>query len=239
MEKSLTIHSTSAIGHKFTKADLEIIEASKLPLIKTISDEHLITLATKVLSLAKFKLGLNGISAADEQANVLMLLQDIKDFPAYTEQDVLIATKRGLNGDYLKESETNVFFNSSNFVRWLKFYSMDKRQVIGMIQKTYVEQPPLPVPSDDQLRKQVIETLNDYIDTIKKNPDYKFPYGGLHHLYDIAKKFGIIQVEPEAKEKIWNRLNHISDMSIKITMAKSDSYIYFIHKMIRENMIVE
>jgi hypothetical protein len=238
MEKSLTIHSTSAIG-KFTKADLEIIEASKMPLIKTINDEHLITLATKVLSLAKFKLGLNGISASDEQANVLMLLQDIKEFPAYTEQDVLIATKRGLNGDYLKESESSVFFNSSNFVRWLKFYSMDKRQVIGMIQNTYVEQPPLPVPSDDELRKQAVDVLNDYIDTIKNNPQYKFAYGGLHHLYDIARKFEIIFLNAEEKEKIWKRLNHVTDMSIRITMAKSDSYVYFIHKMIRENRIIE
>lgn len=238
MEKSLTIHSTSAIG-KYTKADLEIIEASKLPLIKTINDEHLITLATKVLSLAKFKLGLNGISASDEQANVLMLLQDIKEFPAYTEQDVLIATKRGLNGDYLKESETGVFFNSSNFVRWLKFYNMDKRQVIGMIQNTYVEQPPLPVPSDDEFRKQAVDVLNDYIDTIKKNPQYKFAYGGLHHLYDIARKFEIIFLNGDEKEKIWKRLNHVTDMSIRITMAKSDSYVYYIHKCIRENTIVE
>ena len=238
MEKSLTIHSTSAIG-KFTKADLEIIEASKMPLIKTINDEHLITLATKVLSLAKFKLGLNGISAQDEQANVLMLLQDIKEFPAYTEQDVLIATKRGLNGDYLKESESGVFFNSSNFVRWLKFYNMDKRQVIGMIQNTYVEQPPLPVPSDDELRKQAVDVLNDYINTIKNNPQYKFAYGGLHHLYDIARKFEIIHLNASEKEQIWKRLNHVTEMSIRITMAKSDSYIYFIHKMIRENRIIE
>ena len=237
MEKSLTIHSTSANG-KFTNADLEIIEASKLPIIKTINDEYLITLATKVLSMAKFKLGLNALSAQEEQANVLMLLQDIKDFPAYTEQDILIATKRGLNGDYLKESESQVFFNSSNFVRWLKYYKLDKQHVIGMIQNTYVEQPPLPVPTDQELRQQAVDVLNDYVDTIKKNPDYRFPYGGLHHLYDIARKFGIIELNGEEKERIWNKLNHVADMSIRITMAKSDSYIYFIHKLIKENRTV-
>ena len=120
MEKSIAL--STSLNSKFSRSESEVVEATKAKLISSCTDEELIHLSSKLISAVKFKLGLNTINNIEEEVQIELLVLDLRDFNYLTIQEVSLALKRGLNGEYLNPNENQVYFNSSNFVIWIKKY---------------------------------------------------------------------------------------------------------------------
>jgi hypothetical protein len=226
MEKSLVL---STGGINLPKVEQEIYNASKGELIKNLEDDSVLNLASKVMSLAKFKLGTKDVNASEEQAQILMLVDDIKEMQVLTQAEILNGLKKGLNGEYLNQGENVVFFSSSNFVRWIKKYQQDKNEVMRKITMAKKEEPVKPVPSDSELKKMAINQINFYADKLKeaKDNDKKFNWiaGGLHELYKMLIRFDIQTISKEEMLEIWRKTENIKDEEERKNHCRMQSYI--------------
>jgi hypothetical protein len=149
-----------------------------------------------------------------------------------------LALKRGLNGEYLNPNENQVYFNSSNFVIWIKKYLQSKTDTMKKITNSgNNESEPSPAPSDTVLKAQAIQTLNFYADSIQKaqGQEKKFNWiaGGLHVLYDIADSFKLIKLSREEKLEIFNRhMAILKDVEASKMASKADGYKKFCHNLV-------
>lgn len=232
MEKSLVL---STGGINLPKNELEIFNASKGELIRNLEDDSLLDLASKVMSLAKFKLGMKDVNASEEQAHILMLVDDIREMQGLTQAEILIGLKKGLNGEYLNAGENVIYFSSSNFVRWIKRYMNDKNEVMRKIANAKQEEPAKPKPCDSVLKAQSIETANMYAQEIwkaqKAKNEFKWIAGGLHILYDYLSEFGIYNTPVEDKHRIAEKFKHLQGEEFKVA-CKTQAYKDFIHDLV-------
>ena len=117
MEHSIIL---SAESNYLSKREGLIYQAYLKPVIKLLSESQRLRIAMQVVALAKAKLGLKDKNRGEEEMDVKLILTDLEAFGNYSEDDIMIAVNNGLNGEYLNQSETTVFFNSSIFVQWIK-----------------------------------------------------------------------------------------------------------------------
>lgn len=223
---------------KFSKSEREIYQAlDGIPLIQ-YSQKQKSEIAIKVWSYVKMKLGLRSENAMEEQAQILSLSDDLNQFDIMTEEEVFIALRKGIGGEYLTQGQ-QVFFNSSNFIQWLKNYQKTERVEVmkKIVNQSNSESEPSPVPSDSVLKAQAIQTLNFYADSIQKAQDQekKFNWiaGGLHVLYDIADSFSLIKLSREEKLEIFNKqMAFFKDVDKAKQASKSDGYKKFVHNLV-------
>jgi len=87
---------------KFSKSEREIYQAlDGIPLIQ-YSQKQKSEIAIKVWSYVKMKLGLRSENAMEEQAQILSLSDDLNQFDIMTEEEVFIALRKGIGGEYLR-----------------------------------------------------------------------------------------------------------------------------------------
>jgi len=223
---------------KFSKSEREIYQAlDGIPLIQ-YSQKQKSEIAIKVWSYVKMKLGLRSENAMEEQAQILSLSDDLNQFDIMTEEEVFIALRKGIGGEYLTQGQ-QVFFNSSNFIQWLKNYQKTERVEVmkKIVNQSNSESEPSPVPSDSVLKAQAIQTLNFYADSIQKAQDHEKTFnwiaGGLHVLYDIADSFSLIKLSREEKLEIFNKqMAFFKDVDKAKQASKSDGYKKFVHNLV-------
>lgn len=223
---------------KLSKAESEIYMASQGSPLRNYSAKQKTEVAIKVWSYVKMKLGLRSENAMEEQAQILSLSDDLSQFDTMTEDEVFIALRKGIGGDYLTQA-SQVFFNSSNFIQWLKNYQKTERiEVMRKVRnanEAYYE--PLPAPSPEVLKAQAIQTLNFYANQLQKAQDQEVNFvwiaGGLHVLYDIADGFKLIRLSKEEKLEIFNRhMAILKDVETAKQASKADGYKKFIHNLV-------
>jgi hypothetical protein len=223
---------------KLTKSETEIYQASQGNQLRLLNAKQKSEIAIKVWSYAKMKLGLRSENAMEEQAQILSLSDDLAQFDTMTEEEVFIALRKGIGGEYLTQGQ-QVFFNSSNFIQWLKNYQKTERvEVMRKVRnKGNNESEPSPVPPDAVLKAQAIQTLNFYADSIQKAQDQEKPFnwiaGGLHVLYDIADSFSLIKLSREEKLEIFNKhMAFFKDVDKAKQASKADGYKKFVHNLV-------
>jgi len=64
--------------------------------------------------MAKIRLGLRERAKHEDNVETQMIFSDLNEFDFLTEDEVLLSLENGLNGDYLKDFENNVFWNPFN-----------------------------------------------------------------------------------------------------------------------------
>jgi hypothetical protein len=148
----------------------------------------------------------------------------------------MIAVNNGLNGEYLNQSETNVFFNSSIFVQWIKKYYYEKNEVLSKVAKEKQKEEKTPVPNDQELKKQAIDTANEYANQIRfcEKNDKKFTFiaGGLSILFDYLEQFKIPTISKEERIELWNKYSTIQDIEERKMHCKTQGYIKFINSLV-------
>lgn len=227
-----------SIDFKLSKTESEIYQASQGSALKNYSAKQKTEVAIKVWSYVKMKLGLRSENSMEEQAQILSLSDDLSQFNTMTEDEVFIALRKGIRGEYQAEG-TQVFFNSSNFLRWLITYQKTERMDVmrKLANAGNKESEPSPVPSDSVLKAQAIQTLNFYADSIQKAQDQEKPFswiaGGLHVLYDIADSFSLIKLSRDEKLEIFNKhMAFFKDVDKAKQASKADGYKKFVHNLV-------
>jgi hypothetical protein len=225
-----------AENNYLTKREDLIYQAYLKPVIKLLSESQRVQIAMKVVALAKAKLGLKDKNRGEEEMDVKLILTDLEAFGNYSEDDIMIAVNNGLNGEYLNQSESSVFFNSSIFVQWIKKYYYEKNEVLSKVAKEKQKEEKTPVPSDQELKKQAIDTANEYAKQIRycEKNDKKFTFiaGGLSILFDYLEQFKIPTISREEKIELWEKYSNIQNVEERKMNCKTQGYIKFINSLV-------
>jgi hypothetical protein len=233
MELSLIPTSNSIPG--MSRYEKEIVEAQTSLKIISLTDQDLMNVAMRSISLAKIKLGSKPLPDAEHKALVLVLMEDIKSFGQLSIDEINLALKRGLNGDYNSAGNDVIFFSPSNFVQWIKKFQEQKREVMKIVRQKEVE-PVKPIPSDADLKMAAINSANMYAQEMmrcqEKSIKMNWIAGGLHVLYDYVVQFGIYEAHPEDKKRIYaTLLPKYQDKNELIIACKTKCYQEFIENL--------
>lgn len=233
MELSLTLSNNSIPG--LSRYEKEIVESQTSLKVSSLTDQDLMNLAMRSISLAKIKLGSKALPDDEHRALVLVLMEDIRSFEQLSVDEINLALKRGLNGDYNSEGNNVVFFSPSNFVQWIKKFLEQKREVMKIVKQKEVE-PPTPVPSDADLKMAAINSANMYAQEMmrcqEKSIKMNWIAGGLHVLYDYIVQFGIYEASAEDKRRIYNSfLSKYNNKEELIIACKAQCYREFIENL--------
>jgi hypothetical protein len=162
-------------------------------------------------------------------------MEDIKSFGQLSIDEINLALKRGLNGDYNSAGNDVIFFSPSNFVQWIKKYQEQKREVMRIVKQKEVESV-APIPSDADLKMAAINSANMYAQEMmrcqEKSIKMNWIAGGLHVLYDYIVQFSIYEASAEDKKRIYaTLLPKYQDKDQLIMACKAQCYREFIENL--------
>jgi len=190
---------------KMTKSETIIYDASLKQKIMYLSEAEKARIANKIISMAKVRLSLKDRAKHEDAVESQMIFSDLNKFDNLTEAEVLLALENGLDGNYLKEHESNVFWNPSNFVLWIKRYLLEKNDVMRKVTNAKPADYIRHTPKDEEIKQQGILCANDYADLYARTKDadrtFKYP-AGLNFLYDLGVQYGWLHLDKEIIDQI-------------------------------------
>jgi hypothetical protein len=234
MELSL-IHTSSNLS-SLSRYEKDVVEAQTTLKVSNLTEQDLMSLAMRAISLAKIKLGSKPLPDNEHKALVLVLMEDIKSFGYLSIDEINLALKRGLNGDYNSQGNDVIFFSPSNFVQWIKKFIEQKNEVMRKVANAKVVEPAKPIPSDSDLKMAAINSANMYAQEMMRCQERSIKMnwiaGGLHVLYDYIVQFGIYEASAEDKKRIYTTLlPKYQDKDQLIMACKAQCYREFIENL--------
>jgi hypothetical protein len=227
----IKIHLPSAIN--ISNLQNKIVQAQASTKLMLMLPSEKTDLATQIWAIAKMKLSLRSENQNEDMAQIVILTDDLELFGNLTKDEIMIGLKMGLNGEFLNKDQ-QVFFNSSNFVQWIRKYIERKQVELAELAKLPKMETIKPVPSDHELKMMAINNANDHADLmVKMGKDFKWIAGGLYQLYDYLVKFGLYECPESDKNRIKSK-NYVSSLSeIELDATyKSAYYKEFIQSMV-------
>jgi hypothetical protein len=234
MELSL-IHTSSAISG-LSRYEKDVVEAQTSLKILSLTEQDLMNLAMRSISLAKIKLGSKPLPDDEHKALVLVLMEDIASFGHLSIDEINLALKRGLNGEFNSAGNDVIFFSPSNFCGWVRKFIEQKNEVMRKVANAKVVEPAKPIPSDADLKMAAINSANMYAQEMMRCQERSIKMnwiaGGLHVLYDYIVQFGIYEANVEDKKRIYSSLlPKYQDKDELIMACKSQCYREFIENL--------
>jgi hypothetical protein len=234
MELSL-IHTSSAISG-LSRHEKDVVEAQTSIKISSLTEQDLMNLAMRSISLAKIKLGSKPLPDDEHKALVLVLMEDIASFGHLSIDEINLALKRGLNGEFNSAGNDVIFFSPSNFCGWVRKFIEQKNEVMRKVANAKVVEPVKPIPSDADLKMAAINSANMYAQEMMRCQERSIKMnwiaGGLHVLYDYIVQFGIYEANVEDKKRIYSSLlPKYQDKDELIMACKSQCYREFIENL--------
>jgi hypothetical protein len=234
MELSL-IHTSSALSG-LSRYEKDVVEAQTSLKISSLTEQDLMNLAMRSISLAKIKLGSKPLPDDEHKALVLVLMEDIASFGHLSIDEINLALKRGLNGEFNSAGNDVIFFSPSNFCGWVRKFIEQKNEVMRKVANAKVVEPAKPIPSDADLKMAAINSANMYAQEMMRCQERSIKMnwiaGGLHVLYDYIVQFGIYEANVEDKKRIYSSLlPKYQDKDELIMACKSQCYREFIENL--------
>jgi hypothetical protein len=234
MELSL-IHTSSAISG-LSRYEKDVVEAQTSLKISSLTEQDLMNLAMRSISLAKIKLGSKPLPDDEHKALVLVLMEDIASFGHLSVDEINLALKRGLNGEFNSAGNDVIFFSSSNFCGWVRKFIEQKNEVMRKVANAKVVEPAKSKPSDADLKMAAINSANMYAQEMMRCQERSIKMnwiaGGLHVLYDYIVQFGIYEANVEDKKRIYSSLlPKYQDKDELIMACKAQCYREFIENL--------
>jgi len=224
--------SDSDVIRSLSPTDLQIYQASLGTMIKSMGEDDKVRIASKVWSYVKIKLGLRTENANEEKVQILSLADDLDQFKGLTQEDIMNAVRRGIGGEYLGKA-SQVFFNSSNFIMWIKCYREEREEVRSKVLLARVEDPGKPKPNEQELKATAIQLANDYADTLEsQGPDFKWYDPGLSKCYEFIRHFKIWAPNSEARMRIVEKFMKVKDPIELDRLCKAEAYKVFIQELV-------
>lgn len=227
----IKIHLPSAIN--ITNLQNQIVQAQASTKVMLMLPSEKTEIASQIWAIAKMKLSLRSENQNEDMAQIMILTDDLELFGNLTKDEIMIGLKMGLNGEFLNKDQ-QVFFNSSNFVQWIRKYIERKQVELAELAKLPKMETIKPVPSDEELKTMAINNANDHADLmVKMGKEFKWIAGGLYQLYDYLVKFGLYECPESDKNRIKSK-NYVSSLSeIELDATyKSAYYKEFIQSMV-------
>ena len=206
-----------------TGSAVSIIKAqSKIP-IRRRSEEDL----KEVLRYVMVLVGLRGVNMPTDEEKYVLLNFIRLNFGNQTPEEIRLAFEYAIAGKFEIDAKCYENFSCEYFGRIMKAYIDFSRNEVKVKPKEIEEAKP--VPSDEELKKQAIEILNNYADQIKvsKESNKKFTWiaGGLSDLYRMLVKFNIQNISTEEMQMIWKKSENIKDEEERKNWCRNQAYI--------------
>jgi len=220
---------------KMTKSEIIIYDASTKQKIMYLSDEEKMRIANTIITMVKVCLSLKDRAKHEDAVESQMIFSDLNKFDHLTEAEVLLALENGLDGNYLKEHESNVFWNPSNFVLWIKRYLLEKNDVMRKVTNAKPAEEVKPVPNDEVLMKDAIEIINNFADQIQKSREENTKFNwvpGLSGLYKVLVKLKIKNISQEEMLEIWKKSANIKNEDERWNWCRKEAYILFTNQLV-------
>lgn len=231
--KTEIIKIHSPLGINITNLQNQIVQAQASTKLMLMLPSQKTEIASQIWAIAKMKLSLRSENQNEDMAQIMILTDDLELFGNLTKDEIMIGLKMGLNGEFLNKDQ-QVFFNSSNFVQWIRKYIERKQVELAELAKLPKMETIKPVPSDQELKIMAINNANDHADLmVKMGKEFKWIAGGLYQLYDYLVKFGLYECPESDKNRIKSK-NYVSSLSeIELDATyKSAYYKEFIQSMV-------
>ena len=234
MELSL-IHTSSALSG-LSRHEKDVVEAQTSLKVSSLTEQDLMNLAMRSISLAKIKLGSKPLPDDEHKALVLVLMEDIASFGHLSIDEINLALKRGLNGEFNSAGNDVIFFSPSNFCGWVRKFIEQKNEVMRKVANAKVVEHEKPKPSDADLKMAAINSANMYAQEMmrcqEKSIKMNWIAGGLHVLYDYIVQFSIYEASVEDKKRIYTTLlPKFQDKDELIMACKAQCYREFIENL--------
>lgn len=218
----------------FTPNELSIHKAKFGTPVKDLPPSRLWNDATAIWVFIKTKWGLRDTNAAEENASIENIKDDLLSKPNMTINEAIKCLNMAMDGEYGESS----FFSSARFRGWLKKYYEDSRIIAGRVQLAIDAQneAPKPPPSEEESKRISIELANKHIKQLKEATENQITFewfAGLNYLYDSANEHKLIPFTAARKREILALCND------DIDLAKSETYKLWITEMAENGMSLD
>ena len=188
----------------------------------------------EVLRYSMLLVGLRGNNLPTEEEKFVLTNFVRSNFGNQTPEEIKIAFEMAVAGKLQVDAKCYENFSCEYFGRIMNAYLEFARQEIKNLPKP-IEQVK-EKPSDQELKKQAIDTANEYANQIRfcEKNDKKFTFiaGGLSILFDYLEQFKIPTISKEERIELWNKYSGIQDIEERKMHCKTQGYIKFINSLV-------
>ena len=209
--------------HSASGSALTILNAQSNLSIRVRSEEDL----KDVLRYAMVLVGLRGANMPTDEEKFVLLNFIRTNFGNQTPEEIRLAFEYAIAGKFETDVKCYENFSCEYFGRIMNAYIEFMRQELKSVKKEVEEVRP--VPSDEELKKQAIDTINGYADQLKKSKEEKKQFtwiaGGLSELYKLLIKFDIQNISVDEMQMIWKKSANIENEEERKNWCRNQAYI--------------
>ena len=188
----------------------------------------------EVLRYSMLLVGLRGSNLPTEEEKFVLTNFVRSNFGNNTCEEIKLAFEMAVAGKLNIDAKCYENFSCEYFGRIMNDYLEFARQEIKNLPKP-IEQVK-EIPSDQELKKQAIDTANEYANQIRycEKNDKKFTFiaGGLSILFDYLEQFKITTISKEERLELWEKYSGIEDIEERKLYCKTQGYIKFINSLV-------
>jgi hypothetical protein len=207
-----------------------IVQAQSTLTIRQRSEDDI----KEAIRYAMVLVGLRGANMPTDEEKFVLLNFIRVNFGNQTPEEIRLAFEYAIAGKFETDVKCYENFSCEYFARIMKAYIDYSRNEVKGLPKEI--EPMKEVPSDQELKKQAIETANFYADQLdkanKEGKQFTFIAGGLSVLWDYLNKFEIQCLTTEERLEIWNKYANIQDKEELKLICKTKGYIKFINQLV-------
>lgn len=178
--------------------------------------------------------GLRGNNLPTEEEKVVLTNFVKSNFGNNTCEEIKIAFEMAVAGKLNVDAKCYENFSCEYFGRIMNAYIEYSKEEIKNLPKPI--EPVREKPSDQELKKQAIDTANEYANQIRfcEKNDKKFTFiaGGLSILFDYLEQFKIPTISKEERIELWNKYSSIQDIEERKMQCKTQGYIKFVNSLV-------
>lgn len=195
----------------------------------------------EVLRYSMLLVGLRGNNLPTEEEKFVLTNFVRSNFGNQTPEEIKIAFEMAVAGKLQVDAKCYENFSCEYFGRIINAYLEFARQEIKNLPKP-IEQVK-EKPSDQELKKQAINTANEYANQIRycEKNDKKFTFiaGGLSILFDYLEQFKIPTISKEERLELWEKYSGIKDIEERKLYCKTQGYIKFVNSLVNFDCYID
>ena len=207
-----------------------IVQAQSTLTIRQRSEDDI----KEAIRYAMVLVGLRGSNMPTDEEKFVLLNFIRVNFGNQTPEEIRLAFEYAIAGKFETDVKCYENFSCEYFARIMKAYIDYSRNEVKGLPKEI--EPMKEIPSDQQLKKDAIDTVNFYADQLEKSnkegKPFTFIAGGLSILWDYLDKFKIQTLTIQEKIEIWNKYETIKDEEERKRYCKTQGYIKLINQLV-------
>ena len=207
------------------------IQQARSAITLRLSEDNTIKQALRYSMLL---VGLRGSNLPTEEEKFVLTNFVKSNFGNNTCEEIKLAFEIAVAQKLNIDSKCYENFSCEYFGRIMNAYNDYVKEEIKNLPKPI--EPLKEKPSDQELKKQAIDTANEYANQIRycEKNDKKFTFiaGGLSILFDYLEEFNIPTISKEERIELWNKYSTIQNVEERKMHCKTQGYIKFINSLV-------